>query len=107
MRFPLFFAAMACATAAFAQQNPVTVTAADYARAEKFMGYNTNPLVYGMAGRPAWLPDGRLWYRVTRENGTEFVLVDPKSGARGPAFDHAKLAAALSTASGTTATANK
>src|ERR1700678_94431 len=108
MRFPLFFAAMACATAAFAQQNPVTVTAADYARAEKFMGYNTNPLVYGVAGRPGWLPDGRLWYRVTRENGTEFVLIDPaKGGARGPAFDHAKLAAALTAASGPPATASK
>ena len=60
MRFPVFFAAIALSAAAFAQQSPLSVTAADYARAEKFMGYNTNPLVYGVAGHPAWLPDGRL-----------------------------------------------
>jgi dipeptidyl-peptidase 4 len=31
-----------------------TVTAADYAQAEKFMPYNTTPLVYG-ADRATWL----------------------------------------------------
>src|SRR5262249_60586005 len=40
-------------------------------------------------------------YRVTTENGNEFMLVDPARGTRGPAFDHAKVAAALSTAAGT------
>src|SRR4030095_13809206 len=40
------------------------------------------------------------WYRVATENGNEFILVDPARGTRGPAFDQAKLAAALSAASG-------
>ena len=75
-------------------------TASDYARAEKLMGYNTTPLVLRSGVRPTWLPDGRFWYRVTTTEGAEFVLVDPVKGTRGPAFDHSKLAAALSAATG-------
>jgi len=77
-------------------------TAADYARAEQFMGYNINPLVYSGAVRPAWLDDGRLWYRTTTAEGNQFVLVDPEKGTLGPAFDQVKLAQALSAAAGTT-----
>ena len=80
-------------------------TAADYARAEKLMGYNTTPLVLRSGVRPNWLPDERFWYRVTTAEGAEFVLVDPAKGTRAPAFDHAKLAAALSAATGRTYTA--
>ncbi|HYR86447.1 MAG TPA: DPP IV N-terminal domain-containing protein [Terriglobia bacterium] len=80
------------------------LTADDYSRAEKFMGYNTNPLVLHAGVRPTWLPDERFWYRVATENGNEFVLVDPARSTRTPAFDHAKVAAALSAASGTTYT---
>jgi dipeptidyl-peptidase 4 len=80
---------------------PATLTAADYARAEKFMGYNTAPLVLGAGVRPTWLPDGRFWYRVARAEGNEFVLVDPAGARREPSFDHARLAAALSEAAGT------
>src|SRR6266705_2494584 len=77
------------------------LTAGDYARAEKLMGYNTNPLVFRAGIRPRWLADDRFWYRVTTQNGNEFVLVDPTRGTRGPAFDQTKVATALSTASGT------
>jgi dipeptidyl-peptidase-4 len=86
-------------TPCFAQTR--ALTADDYARAEKFMGYNTNPLVLRAGVRPNWLADDRFWYRVTTENGTEFFLVDPARGTRTPAFDHAKVAAALSGASNT------
>ncbi|MEO8369108.1 MAG: DPP IV N-terminal domain-containing protein [Candidatus Solibacter sp.] len=75
-------------------------TAADYQRAEKLMGYNTTPLVLRSGVRPNWLPDERFWYRVATAEGAEFVLVDPAKGTRAPAFDHVKLAAALSSASG-------
>jgi dipeptidyl-peptidase-4 len=76
------------------------VTSEDYARAEKFMGYNANPLVLRAGVRPTWLPDDRFWYRTTTENGTEFILFDPASGLRAPAFDHAGIAGAFSKASG-------
>ena len=97
MRTPQLFLIAAVAAGSFAQ----TFTAADYARAEKFMGYNTNPLVYG-AVRPTWTDDGRFWYRVTRADGSEFIVVDPVSGSKRPAFDHARLAAALSKAANAT-----
>jgi len=77
---------------------PRTYTAADYAHAEQFMPYNTTSLVFRSGIRPNWLASGRFWYRVTTPAGAEFVLVDPAKGARTPAFDHAKLAAALSKA---------
>ena len=59
---------------------PAALTAADYARAEKFMTYNTAPLVLHAGVRASWLPGDpadRFWYRVTTEKGVEVVLVDP------------------------------
>ncbi|HEY5073626.1 MAG TPA: DPP IV N-terminal domain-containing protein, partial [Pyrinomonadaceae bacterium] len=81
---------------------PRTLTAADYARAEKLLAYNTAPLVFRSGVRPSWLPGDRFWYRVTTSDGSEFLLVDPAKGTREAAFDHAKVAAALSAAAGTT-----
>jgi dipeptidyl aminopeptidase/acylaminoacyl peptidase len=63
------------------------LTAADYAGAEKFMTYNTAPLVHRAGVRPNWLPDGRFWYSVTTEKGQEYVLVDPVKGTKAPAPD--------------------
>jgi len=84
-----------------AQQPPV-VTADDYAHAERFLGYNTTPLVFGIGVRPAWLADGRFWYRIAIPQGFEYVLVDPAKRTRARLFDHAALAAALSRAVDTT-----
>ncbi len=39
------------------------LTTEDYARAEKFMGYNVNSLVYHGVSRVNWMGDGRFWYR--------------------------------------------
>ncbi len=97
------FAAAASAAAQERKDGPQgALTAADYARAEKFLTHNTAPLVTHSSVRPNWLPDEHFWYRTTTADGSEFVLADPKSGTRAPAFDHAKLAAALSAAAGTT-----
>ena len=74
------------------------LTAADYAHAEQFLGYNTNRLVLHVAAQPTWVGDDRFWYRTTTENGTEFFQVDAATGARTAAFDQAKIAAALSAA---------
>ncbi len=92
---------------AFAQQMPASLSAADYERAEKALSASTSPLVDRNGVRPNWLPDGRFWYRVLTATGGDFVLVNPAKGTRVPAFDHQKLAAALSAASGTTYTAAK
>ncbi len=95
VRWPLGLL-VATSTAA-AQQRPA-LTAADYARAEKFLGYNATPLVTGSGVRPTWLPDGRFWYRNTIPQGIELILVDPVRKTRARAFDQARLAAALSAA---------
>lgn len=76
------------------------ITAADYARAEKFLGPSVNPLVIGGTVAATWLPAERFWYRSTTATGFEYVLVDPANRTRTPLFDHAKVAAALSTAAG-------
>jgi dipeptidyl-peptidase-4 len=54
----------------------------DYARAEKFLDDNTNPLVLHSGVRPTWMPDDRFWYRTTTENGAEVVLIDPVRDTR-------------------------
>jgi dipeptidyl-peptidase-4 len=85
---------LAIVSSAFAQQ-PRLYTAADYAQAEKFMNYNTNPLVFHGVENPNWTADNRVWYRDTGPNGITFLLVDPAKKTRGPAFDHARMASAL------------
>ena len=84
----------------FAQQTRTALSAADYERAEQFLGYNTNPLVSRFGVRPNWLEDERFWYRIATDRGDEFTLIDPADGTREPAFDQARLASALSEAAG-------
>lgn len=84
-------------------ETPRDLTAADYAQAEKFMAYNVTPLVLRGAVRPVWLPGDRFWYRnALKKEGSEFILVDARRKKRGPAFDQAGVAAALSAATGKT-----
>ena len=57
-------------------------TAADYARAEKMLGFSTAPLVDRAGVRPTFLPDGRFWYRVLTATGSEHVVVNPGDGSK-------------------------
>ncbi|HYD54088.1 MAG TPA: DPP IV N-terminal domain-containing protein [Gemmatimonadaceae bacterium] len=90
-----------------AAQQPRQLTAQDYARAERFLASNTVPLVAGFGVRPTWLDDGRFWYRTTTSSGSGFFLVDPARRAREALFDQARIAAALSQASGGRVDANR
>jgi dipeptidyl-peptidase-4 len=63
------------------QQAPV-VTAADYARAEKFLRESTVPLVSGMGVQPTWLAGDRFGYRITARGQSQFILVNPSKGTR-------------------------
>jgi len=76
------------------------ITTEDYARAEKFMGYNVNPLVYHGVARPTWMEDGRFWYRDNGPTGVTFMVVDPAKGTKTPAFDQTNLATALTASTG-------
>jgi len=88
--------------AALAQQ-PRQLTTDDYARAEKFMSYNTAPLASKGVVKPHWMDDNRLWFRSidanTPDSSVTYILADPAKGTVTPAFDQAKLAAGLSAAS--------
>jgi dipeptidyl-peptidase-4 len=83
-------------------QQPSALTTADYARAERFLGASTFPLVSGASVRPVWLANDRFWYRNATPSGVEFILVDPARGTRARAFDHERVAAGLSAATGKT-----
>ncbi len=89
----------AFATVALAQQPARQYTKEDYARAERFMAYNVQPLSSTGVVRAKWLDDGRFWYRNATAAGWDFVLVDPATKSTTAAFDQTKVAAALSAAS--------
>ena len=74
----------------------------DYARAERLIGWNSAMLVTGEASAPTFIGDSdRFWYRVRTDRGNVFMRVDPAANTRGPLFDNARLAAALSMANDT------
>jgi dipeptidyl aminopeptidase/acylaminoacyl peptidase len=78
-------------------------TTEDYQAAELLLRRPARPgeLVVGDKVRPRWIDGGaRFWYAVSTGVGRRFVLVDPAAGTREPAFDHARLAAALAAAAG-------
>ncbi|MDP9203787.1 MAG: S9 family peptidase [Gemmatimonadota bacterium] len=75
----VLFAAIAARTEA--QQGP-QVTAADYARAERFLRNNVLPLVSGIGAQPAWLGGERFWYRGNAAAGSQLIVVDPTRGLR-------------------------
>jgi dipeptidyl-peptidase 4 len=72
-----------------------------YERAARRLASATDPLVLRAEVRPEWLEGDRFWYRVRTAAGHEFVLVDPARGTRELAFDHERMARALTAATGT------
>jgi dipeptidyl aminopeptidase/acylaminoacyl peptidase len=80
-------------------------TMADYQRA---MGLRDawQGLAAGVPETPTWVAQSeRFWFRRTVKGGNEFVLVNPDGKSVGLAFDHARLAEALSKAAGAKYTA--
>ena len=90
MRLALFLFAVC----AFAQG-----TIDDYKRASGLRA-KFQPLMEGSAGPIRWIgKTNRFWYSRTTSEGNEFVTVDT-AGGRAPAFDHARLAKALTKSQG-------
>jgi dipeptidyl-peptidase-4 len=98
MRYSLLL--LVSGAAVLGAQQPRQLTAEDYSRAERYLGATTAPLVTGVSVRPTWVENGRFWYRTTVPNGSAFFMVDPARRSRVSAFDQARLAAALSAATG-------
>src|SRR5689334_21603871 len=75
-------------------------TLADYQRAQSLETKARN-LVVNMPGAVTWIGDSdHFWYPRTVKGGTEFVLGDAGAASKRLAFDHEKLAAAVSSATG-------
>src|SRR5262245_49782371 len=86
------------ATLAFASASSAQGTQADYERA---LGLRKQyeSLVGNAAETPRWVGrTHKLYYRRTVKGGHDFMLADADTKTKQPAFDHAKIAAALSTA---------
>jgi dipeptidyl aminopeptidase/acylaminoacyl peptidase len=79
-------------------------TKQDYAQAERWMSYNVNGLVHHTIRGVDYLQDGRVFYRDPGVGGTAYMIAGQAPGATdwsvAPAFDNAKLAAALNKAMG-------
>jgi len=93
MRFAITLSvAMALAPALVRAQG----TLADYQRGQA-LRTKTQGLVVNAPGPANWIGEtDRFWYSKSVKGGTEFVLVDAQAGTKKPAFDHEKLAAAIS-----------
>jgi hypothetical protein len=82
-------------------------TAADYARAIALQDRYENAAI-DVAGPPTAIPGThRFWYRTSIRGGHQFVAVDADTLQKTPAFDHEKVAASLSAATGRTVTGLK
>ena len=90
-------AGVAMSSGAFAQAK---VTEADYARAEKMLSQNTAPLVDHAIAGVKWLNDGAFVYVDNDANGARMMRMDAATGTAAPAFDHSRMAKALSAAIG-------
>ena len=90
------FAFLLLTTSCF-EEEPETVTADDYKRAESFLRQNTDPLVYNTISGIQFLDDDRVLYQNSAKGGSEYVIAHPATGDKEPAFDHSALASTLST----------
>ncbi|MFK2893400.1 S9 family peptidase [Dyella flagellata] len=72
-----------------------TLTAQDYAQAERYMAYNTVPLVDHMVRSVHWLDGTHFWYLDHDASGDHYLRMDATNGKAAPLLDQAKLAAAL------------
>lgn len=73
------------------------VTLQDYERAESFLPGNLAKRAYGLELKPNWTGKGNeFWYSSRCRKGMTYYRVQPEAGIQEPAFDHNRLAAALS-----------
>ena len=101
------FAVVALASASLPLSAQRVYSAQDYAAAERWMGYNLHGLVEHAVSGVQYLPDGRVFYHDAGSKDTLYMVADPAKGTTAPAFENARLAAALSAASGRTVEGSK
>ena len=80
--FSLVTASLAIVFAVTLDAQQPALTAADYARAERFLRDNVTPLVFGVGVQPIWISGDRFGYRTRTRAGSQLILVDPARGSR-------------------------
>jgi len=76
-------------------------TLADYQRAEAVRPDKIAAQVLNLTVVPIWVPNSdRFWFREQTAQGWHYVAVDPDHRDKRPAFDHARLAVAISRSTG-------
>ncbi len=80
-----------------AESGSLQVTQDDYQRAESFLPGNASRLIFHTVLEPHWIGGSdQFWYIKETRSGKDFLLVDSETGSQRPAFDHKRLAKALS-----------
>jgi len=81
-------------------QSQSQVTRADYERVAGLRA-KYQPLALDIVDRGGWIgKTSRYWYRKTVAGGSVFWIADAAAKKKAPAFDHVRMAAALSSATG-------
>ena len=79
-------------------QRAAPSVAPNYELASAWTTQKVSKLVFDTSVTPRWLETSdRFWYSYQTRDGRRFYLVDPLKRTKGPLFDHAKVAAALTT----------
>jgi dipeptidyl aminopeptidase/acylaminoacyl peptidase len=108
-RAPLVVVCLLAPFAVWAQPAPYVPDAKElaesYQRADQLRGVAARS-VFNTNIEPKWLDDTTLAYLRTTPQAKTIMVVNAATGARREAFDHAKVATAVATATGRAATAN-
>src|SRR5262245_43373904 len=82
-------------TAQSAPAGPAPVTP-NFDLGSQWTSAKVSKLVFDTSVTPHWMQSGdRFWYSYQTRDGRRFYMVDPLKKAKGPLFDHAKMAAGL------------
>ncbi|HEX3395126.1 MAG TPA: DPP IV N-terminal domain-containing protein [Steroidobacteraceae bacterium] len=88
-------------SAAILKAAPAGDTLEMYQRAERTRAGKILPLALNLSIAPVWTGSrDRFWYRLQAADGWQYLAVDPQGRETREAFDHVRLAAAVSQASG-------
>jgi hypothetical protein len=106
-RCSFVIAAALCGALAGPSGAGAQVTKADYERAQG-LSQKYQALTVNVPEAATWMAKGhRFYYRKSIKGGFEFVVVDADTQQKQPAFDHERLAAALTRATGHAQTAQR
>jgi dipeptidyl-peptidase 4 len=76
-------------------QHADSLTAKDYAHAESFLRYGTQPYIDNGEVNPNWLPGDKFWYKNFNPKGSEVIVVDAAKGTIAPSDGNQKPGGAL------------